>query len=336
MSALTGVFKANPDPITTPSIPTTATRSAVDLSGSVEASAASPKKEEPPRINAVPVVALDYYTAFRNNQIIKILNRIEADSKNVDDTPNYPSVAQIRGRQLFVIRPSTWRGLAFFQQIWWIFNRIICRYQAVDPESITAVPLYQQTKTTIASPLYKDWLGISALENQVKMTQKALDAEKETNGKLAQELAGLKTPKDSEEDPKQLRNLISKLKDDIFQLTTSNRSKETLIADMREIPNPGTQLEYQTIIDQLITLINSERTYLNRVSRILEDVEKAKTVFNKNADGLLKQLADDFHERKKEDQTASIQKLLKGITSKIGEWLPKVPAQFVETGSSAP
>lgn len=333
LSAPTAAPGALPKQIT-PTLPVTVTTSDVNLSASLEAPAEN-KKEESPRLNLIPVVTLDYYTAFRNYQIIQLLDKIKCDQdRNIDRS--YPPVALIRGRQLFVIRPSSWKGLDFFRQIWYIVNRIFLRYKGVDPDSITSEYPYKPTLHTVATPEYKDWLGISALEKQIadlkkaqKETQIALDNEKEASRKQLKEIEELKKPQNPDDDPAKLKALIERLRTEVMNLTSMNQSRNETIKLMKEMPDPGTQLAYQTIIDKLIKLVNESRIHLNKVSRTLNDVEAAKIAFKKDADALLKQLSDDFFERKKVDPTSTITALISEISAKIGAWLPGNQSQFL-------
>lgn len=113
------------------------------MSASFPSSALHPSQP----VNAIP----NYHKAFINNAIIKTVENFE-DPKKIH-------VAYIRGRKLFVIRPENWKGWNFLKQIWFLFNRLVFRYQHVDSEMITAHPLRNQTISIVKTEKYLDWLG---------------------------------------------------------------------------------------------------------------------------------------------------------------------------------
>ena len=93
----------------------------------------------------------DYEKVLKDYIFIRTLER--------QDESKRPPVAYIRGRELFIIKPGNWRGLNFLQQIWYLFNKIIGRYQELDIFDWTKNSLRNRTIQTFTSDPYQDWLG---------------------------------------------------------------------------------------------------------------------------------------------------------------------------------
>lgn len=192
------------------------------------------------------------------------------ESKKIEDRPQ---VALIRGRQLFVIRPDNWKGWNILNQIWFIFNRIIYRYQSLEKNQIEMHPLRKATLQTYNQDAYKQWMAshlfvgedksayVEQLKEELDLTKTHLGKSSQHITEQAAEIARIKRELDHWRHPP----LIT----ENHTLTVENEKQKKEIEALKEKPALETRLEYLKILKRLESAVDKERTYSQQIGRYL-------------------------------------------------------------------